>query len=58
MPDLSSPFDFALSPVPPKKSLVAQIDEKQNAEEEVVPGEDPSKLLTCDTIWYVLVKVF
>ena len=52
LPDFNSPFNIAPSPAPPKKDLVAQIDEKQNDEEEVVPGEDPSKLLTCNTIWY------
>jgi AP-1-like factor len=52
LPDFNSPFNIAPSPAPPKKDLVAQIDEKQNEDEEVVPGEDPSKLLTCNTIWY------
>lgn len=52
MPDFNSPFNVAPSPVPPKKDLVAQIDDKQNEDEEVVPGEDSSKLLTCNTIWY------
>jgi len=51
LPDFNSPFNMAPSPVPPKKDLVAQIDEKQNEDEEVVPGEDSSKLLTCNTIW-------
>jgi AP-1-like factor len=53
MPDFTSPFNTELSPVPPKKDLVAQIDEKQNEEEEVVPGEDRSQMLNCNTIWYV-----
>lgn len=52
LPDFNSPFNMAPSPVPPKKDLVAQIDEKQNEDEEVVPGEDRSQLLTCNTIWY------
>jgi AP-1-like factor len=52
LPDFNSPFNIAPSPAPPKKDLVAQIDEKQNEDEEVVPGEDSSKLLTCNTIWY------
>jgi AP-1-like factor len=52
MPDFNSPFNVAPSPVPPKKDLVAQLDEKQDEDEEVVPGEDSSKLLTCNTIWY------
>ena len=52
IPDFNSPFNVAPSPAPPKKDLVTQIDDKQNEEEEVVPGEDSSKLLTCNTIWY------
>jgi AP-1-like factor len=52
LPDFSSPYNIAPSPVPPKKDLVAQIDEKQNGEEEVVPGEDRTKMLNCNTIWY------
>ena len=52
MPDFTSPFNTEPSPVPPpKKDLVAQIDEKQNEEEEVVPGEDRSQMLNCNTIW-------
>ncbi|KAL2069710.1 hypothetical protein VTL71DRAFT_14389 [Oculimacula yallundae] len=48
--DFTSPFNMAPSPAPPKKDLVAQIDEKQN-EDEVVPGEDTSQMLSCNTIW-------
>ncbi|TVY31862.1 AP-1-like transcription factor napA [Lachnellula subtilissima] len=51
MPDFNSPFNAEPSPAPAKKDLVAQIDEKQNEDDEVVPGEDTSKLLTCNTIW-------
>jgi len=51
LPDFNSPFNIAPSPVPPKKDLVQQIDEKQNEDEEVVPGEDTSQMLTCNTIW-------
>jgi len=51
LPDFNSPFNIAPSPAPPKKDLVAQIDEQQNDDEEVVPGEDPSSMLTCNTIW-------
>ena len=53
LPDFNSPFNLAPSPSTSKKDLVAQIDEKLEGE-EVVPGEDPSKLLTCNTIWYGL----
>lgn len=52
LPDFNSPFNIAPSPIPPKKDLMAQIDEKQNEDDEVVPGEDTSQLLTCNTIWY------
>jgi len=51
LPDFNSPFNIAPSPASTKKDLVAQIDEQQNDEEEVVPGEDPSQLLSCNTIW-------
>ncbi|CZS97441.1 related to AP1-like transcription factor [Rhynchosporium agropyri] len=49
--DFTSPFNMAPSPAPPKKDLVAQIDEKQNEEDEVVPGEDTTQMLSCNTIW-------
>jgi len=51
LPDFSSPYNTIPSPAPPKKDLVAQIDAKQSADEEVVPGEDTSKMLPCHTIW-------
>jgi AP-1-like factor len=56
LPDFNSPFNVAPSPVPPKKNLVAQIDEKQNEEDEVVPGEDRATMLNCNTIWYVSLR--
>lgn len=52
LPDFNSPFNIAPSPVPHKKDLVTQIDEKQDEDDEVVPGEDTTQLLTCNTIWY------
>jgi len=51
-PDFTTPVSMQPSPAPPKKDLVAQIDQVQ--EEEVVPGEDRSKLLNCNTIWYAI----
>jgi AP-1-like factor len=39
---------------PPKKDLIAQIDSK--LEEEVVPGEDKSQMLSCTKIWYVFLR--
>ena len=37
---------------PRKNDLIAQIDKKLDADDEVVPGEDKSKLWTCTKIWY------
>ena len=58
LPDLGSPShnitEVSTQPnqQPPKKDLIAQIDSK--LEEEVVPGEDKTQMLTCTKIWYVL----
>ena len=43
LPEFASPFNTATSP---RK-------DKQVEEEEVVPGDDRSQLLTCNSIWYV-----
>lgn len=62
LPDLGSPShnltEATTQPTPkpqpqpqPKKDLVSQIDHK--LEEEVVPGEDQDKMLSCNKIWYV-----
>lgn len=55
LPDLGSPShnltEVAISQ-PPKKDLMAQIDSKLE-DDEVVPGEDKSQMLTCTKIWYV-----
>ena len=56
LPDFTSPYNVTPSPVPPKKDLVSQLDETQYEDEEVVPGEDRSSLLSCNTIWYVSSK--
>lgn len=40
----------------PKRDLVAEIDKKLDEDEEVVPGEDASQMLTCTKIWYVLLS--
>jgi len=42
--DFNSPFNMAQSPATSRKEKVVE-------EEEVVPAEDPSTLLTCNTIW-------
>jgi AP-1-like factor len=53
LPDLGSP-SHNLSEVAtdsaPKRSLISQIDSKQE-EDEVVPGEDQSQMLSCTKIW-------
>jgi AP-1-like factor len=58
IPDFNTPYNMEASPVPPKKDLVQQIDEQQNADDEVVPAEDTSKMLSCNTIWYVFNLIF
>lgn len=56
LPDLGSPShnlsEVATDAAQPKKSLVAQIDSRLE-EDEVVPGEDQSQMLSCTKIWYV-----
>lgn len=54
LPDLGSPshnLSELASTQPPKRDLMAQIDSK--LDEEVVPSEDKSQMLTCTKIWYV-----
>jgi len=46
MPEFNSPFNAATSPATSRKEKVFE-------EDEVVPAEDTSTLLTCNTIWYV-----
>ena len=54
LPDLGSPLhnitEASQGQQPPKKDLIAQVDSK--LEEEVVPGEDKSQMLSCTKIWY------
>ncbi|WEW58685.1 DNA-binding transcription factor yap1 [Emydomyces testavorans] len=52
-PDLGNSFpnvDHGTSPVP-KPDLISQIDRSLDADEEVVPGEDRSQMLSCTKIW-------
>jgi AP-1-like transcription factor len=64
LPDIGSPFNNynaeITSPLPaPKRDLMKEIEETQDgAEEEVVPGEDRSKMLSCNKIWYVYAVLF
>lgn len=54
LPDLGSPshnITEATTEPTQKKDLISLIDEKLN-EDEVVPGEDKSKMLSCNKIWY------
>ncbi|KAJ5780113.1 Transcription factor PAP1 [Penicillium paradoxum] len=54
LPDLGSPShnlsEVASDAAVPKKNLVAQLDSKLE-EDEVVPGEDQSQMLSCTKIW-------
>lgn len=54
MNQFNSPLSVEKSPVPAKKDLVSQIDEKLAAEEEVVPGEAAGQMLSCNNMWYVM----
>ncbi|PWY83817.1 PAP1-domain-containing protein [Aspergillus sclerotioniger CBS 115572] len=52
LPDLGSPshnLTEAATQQAPKKDLIAEIDSK--LDEEVVPGEDKAKMLSCTKIW-------
>ncbi len=57
LPDLGSPLhnfnEVAPSPAP-KPDLISKVEATQQGKEEVVPGEDRGKLMTCNKIWYVL----
>jgi AP-1-like transcription factor len=56
LPDLGSPLhnfnDVAPSPLP-RADPINQVETGQQEEEEVVPGEDRGKLMTCNKIWFV-----
>lgn len=63
LPDLGSPLhnfnDVAPSPLP-KPDPLNQADPAQQGreeEEEVVPGEDRGKLMTCNKIWFVRIRL-
>ncbi|RHZ43831.1 putative bZIP transcription factor AP-1/Yap1 [Aspergillus thermomutatus] len=55
LPDLGSPShnltEATKHSAAPKKDLIAEIDSKLDDDEEVVPGEDQSQMLTCNKIW-------
>ncbi|EAW06606.1 putative bZIP transcription factor AP-1/Yap1 [Aspergillus clavatus NRRL 1] len=55
LPDLGSPShnltEVVKQPAPPKKDLIAEIDSRLEEDDEVVPGEDKSQMLTCSKIW-------
>jgi AP-1-like factor len=51
IPDFNSPYNADASVAPTKKDLISQIDKTQDDEDEVVPGEDKSSMLSCNTIW-------
>lgn len=61
LPDLGSPFhnfNDVASPPAPSKDLVGELDKvDDDDEEEVVPGEDKSQMMTCTKIWCVKLPV-
>lgn len=56
---MTTSFEGIESPFALKKDLVAEADRAENEdnddddEDEVVPAEDPKKMLSCNKIWYV-----
>jgi len=53
--EFGSPFNTGLSPMP-KRNILQEMDDKLDDDEEVVPGEDPQKMLNCTSIWDRLQK--
>lgn len=57
LPDLGSPFGTSNDLVSPKDSVSSKkeqpppTEEKPGADDEVVPGEDKSQILSCTNIW-------
>lgn len=57
LPDLGSPEHpyNVIAPSPgPKIDLMKQVEAAREADDEVVPGEDRAKMMTCNKIWSVL----
>ena len=54
LPDFGSPALFGQEGN--QNTLMSEIEKTQNGadEEEVVPGEDPNQMLSCNKIWYAL----
>ena len=60
LPDLGSPshnFNDLVDPAAQKKNPIEETG-KLDDEDEVVPGEDQTKMLSCNKIWYVLLCLF
>ena len=56
LPDLGSPehpYNIIAPSPAPKVDLMKQVEAAQEGDEEVVPGEDRAKLMTCNKIWSV-----
>ena len=53
--DFGSPFHFGDTPAVQKPNPLEEIERVQDADDEVVPGDDPSQLLNCHKIWSVYV---
>lgn len=59
LPDLGSPFGDTNDVTDPKNKDSGPAGRKQDDEEEVVPGEDKSQIMSCTNIWYLfLLMVF
>jgi AP-1-like factor len=51
--DYGSPFHFGDTPAVQKPNPLEAIEQQQDGDDEVVPGEDTSQMLNCHKIWYV-----
>lgn len=54
MPDFGSPFNVGETPAIQKTNPMEEIERLQESvdEDEVVPGDDMSQMLSCHSIWY------
>jgi AP-1-like factor len=55
--DYGSPFHFGDTPAVQKSNPLEEIERVQEADDEVVPGEDVSQMLNCHKIWLVYLRL-
>ncbi|KAF2874292.1 transcription factor PAP1-domain-containing protein [Massariosphaeria phaeospora] len=52
--DFGSPFHFGDTPAVQKSNPLEEIERLQEADDEVVPGDDMTQMLNCHKIWLVI----